>query len=97
MASKVLNTILSLQDNSSKKLVKVAGNFKSLSKEAQKATLTAQKTLNNLGKSIENIVTKSAKLGLGVATALGGAAIGKGLSEAMDLEGYKTQLETATK
>lgn len=97
MASKVLNTILSLQDNSSKKLVKVAGNFKSLSKEAQKATLTAQKTLNNLGKSIENIVTKSAKLGFGVATALGGAAIGKGLSEAMDLEGYKTQLETATK
>ena len=44
MASKTLNTILSLQDNTSKKLVGVSKNFKNLSKEAQKATLSAQKS-----------------------------------------------------
>lgn len=97
MASKTLNTILSLQDNVSKKLVGVSSNFKNLSREAQKATLSAQKSLNNIGKNVESTVTKLGKLGGGTAAALGGLALGKGLTEAMDLEGYRTQLETATK
>lgn len=75
MASKTLNTILSLQDQTSSKLVKVSSNFKNLSKEAQKATLTAQKSLTNLGKGIENTVTKAAKLG-GKAMFAGITAIG---------------------
>lgn len=75
MASKTLNTILSLQDKTSSKLVKVSGNFKNLSKEAQKATLTAQKSLNNLGKGIERTVTSAAKLG-GKALFAGITAIG---------------------
>lgn len=97
MASKTLNTILSLQDNTSKKLIGVSKNFKSLSKEAQKATLSAQKSLNNLGKGIEktvsNAVSKVGKIG----TVMSGLALGSGLSEAMNLEGYRMQLETATK
>ncbi len=97
MGSKTLNTILSLQDNISSKLVKVSGGFKGLSKEAQRATLSAQKSLNNIGKGIENTVSKVAKLGSGVTTTLGGLALGAGLSQAMDLEGYRVQLETATK
>jgi hypothetical protein len=36
MGSKTLNTILSLQDKTSSKLVKVSSNFKGLSKEAQR-------------------------------------------------------------
>ena len=97
MASKVLNTILSLQDNASKKLIGVSSNFKDLSKEAQKATLSAQKSLNNLGKGIEKTVTNAASKVAKIGTVLGALGIGAGLSEAMDLEGYKTQLETATK
>ena len=97
MASKTLNTILSLQDKTSSKLVKVSSNFKGLSKEAQKATLQAQKSLNRLGTSIEKTVSKAAKLGTGLTAALGSIAIGKGLSEGLDLEGYRVQLETATK
>lgn len=97
MSSKTLNTILSLQDNVSKKLVGVSGNFKNLSKEAQKATLSAQKSLNNIGKSVEGTVTKLAKLGTGIGSVATGMALGTGLSEAMNLEGYKLQLETATK
>jgi phage-related protein len=97
MGSKTLNTILSLQDKTSSKLVKVSSNFKGLSKEAQRATLQAQKSLNRLGTSIEKTVTKAAKLGTGLAATLGTMAIGKGLSEGLDLEGYRVQLETATK
>lgn len=97
MASKTLNTILSLQDNTSKKLVGVSKNFKNLSKEAQKATLSAQKSLNNLGKGIEKTVTNAASKVAKIGTVLGALGIGTGLSEAMDLEGYRTQLETATK
>lgn len=97
MASKVLNTILSLQDNASKKLIGVSSNFKNLSKEAQTATLSAQKSLNNLGKGIEKTVTNAASKVAKIGTVLGALGIGTGLSEAMDLEGYKTQLETATK
>lgn len=87
MASKTLNTILSLQDNCSKKLVGVSKNFKGLSKEAQKATLSAQKSLNNLGQGISKTVTKIGKLGITAGATLGGLALGAGLSEAMDLEG----------
>lgn len=97
MASKTLNTILSLQDNASKKLIGVSSNFKNLSKEAQKATLSAQKSLNNLGKGIEKTVTNAASKVGKIGTVLAALGLGTGLSEAMDLEGYRTQLETATK
>lgn len=97
MASKTLNTILSLQDNASKKLVGVSKNFKNLSKEAQKATLSAQKSLNNLGKGIEKTVTNAASKVAKIGTVLGTLGLGAGLSESMDLEGYRIQLETATK
>lgn len=97
MASKTLNTILSLQDNASKKLVGVSSNFKNLSKEAQKATLSAQKSLNNLGKGIEKTVTSAVSKVGKIGTVLTALGLGTGLSEAMDLEGYRTQLETATK
>ena len=97
MASKTLNTILSLQDQTSSKLVKVSSNFKNLSKEAQKATLSAQRSLNNLGKGIEKTVTNAVKKVGQIGIAIGGLAGGLGLSEALNLEGYRVQLETATK
>lgn len=97
MASKTLNTILSLQDNTSKKLIGVSKNFKSLSKEAQKATLSAQKSLNNLGKGIEKTITNATKKASKIGTVISGLGLGAGLSEGFNLEGYRTQLETATK
>ena len=79
MASRTLNTILSLQDNVSQRLTRVSSNFSNLSRQAQTATLSAQRSLNNLGKGIENTVTKAAKLGskalfAGI-TAIGGYSI----------------------
>ena len=97
MASKTLNTILSLQDQTSSKLVKVSSNFKNLSKEAQSASLSAQRSLNNLGKGIEKTVTNAVKKVGQIGIAIGGLAGGLGLSEALNLEGYRVQLETATK
>ncbi|WP_244833370.1 hypothetical protein [Clostridium sp. BJN0001] len=97
MASKTLNTILSLTDNTSKKLVKVASGFKSLSKEAQKATLSAQKSINKLGPALEKGIDKAIKKVGKIGTAIGGLALGTGLAEGFNLEGYRTQLETATK
>ena len=61
MASRTLNTILSLQDNASQRLVRVSRNFGSLSREAQSASLSAQRSLNNLGKGIEKTVTNAVK------------------------------------
>lgn len=80
MASRTLNTILSLQDNVSQRLTRVSSNFSNLSRQAQTATLSAQRSLNNLGKGIENTVTKVAKLAAGIGVALGGASIGKMVS-----------------
>ena len=97
MASKTLNTILSLQDQTSSKLVKVSSNFKNLSKEAQKATLSAQKSLNKLGSGIEKTVTNAAKKVAKIGAVVSGLALGTGLTEGFNLEGYRVQLETATK
>ena len=97
MSSRTLNTILSLQDNVSQRLTRVSSNFQNLSRAAQQSALSAQRSINNLGNGVEKTVSKVAKLSAGIATAVGGLALKSGLSEALDLEGYKTQLETATK
>lgn len=97
MASRTLNTILSLQDNASSRLTRVSSNFSSLSREAQRASLSAQRSLNNLGKGIDKTVTNAVKKVGQIGIAIGGIATGLGLNEALNLEGYKTQLETATK
>lgn len=97
MASRTLNTILSLQDNVSSRLTRVSSNFSNLSREAQRSALSAQRSLDNLGKGIEKTVTNAVKKVSQIGIAIGGLATGMGLSEAMNLEGYKTQLETATK
>ena len=96
MASKTLNTILSLQDNMSQKLAKVSGNFKGLSREAQQATLLAQKSLNNLGTKIEDIVTKAAKLGGKTLFAGLGASIGIGAASFNDYDEAIRQLQAST-
>lgn len=105
--AKVIHTILSLKDNMSGGLVKAAKNTKGVSKEMVSAT----RSVVNFGKKAESaiggvikktaqiggVIKKTVKLGGVTAAALGGLAAKTGLSEAMDLEGYRGQLETATK
>lgn len=95
--SKNINTILSLKDNMSKGLYRVAKNTEGVTKEMASATYRA----TQFGKKTEDAITKVGKKALkwGTATAslIGGFVAKTGLSEAMDLEGYRLQLETATK
>ncbi len=78
--------------------------FKNLDASAKKTIYTLKKLGTTGVKSINNIINRALKLSATLATAIGSmavVAIGKGIktgfSEAMDLEGYKLQLETATK
>lgn len=86
--------------NEAKKLKKELGKIKGL----KALNLESKKALYNLKrigiqgvKAINTVIRRAAKLGATMAAAAGAFAIKTGLSEAMDLEGYKLQLETATK
>lgn len=97
MSTKVISTILTLKDNMSGGLIKASKNIKGMSKEAQTASKSMVSLAKNFKKSADEMIGKSVKLGAAAAAALGGLAVKTGLSEAFDLEGYRTQLETATK
>jgi hypothetical protein len=97
MASKTINTILNLKDKMSGGIVGVSNKVKGMSKEAQRANKQVANMANNIKKKADEMSSKASKLG---ATFAGlGAALGikTGIGEALDLEGYRLQLETATK
>lgn len=95
--AKVIHTILSLRDNMSGGLVKVAQRTKGVNKEMVSATRSVVAFGKKAEASISKVVKKAVKWGAVTATAVAGLAAKTGLSEAMDLEGYRLQLETATK
>lgn len=97
MANKVINTILNLRDNMSGGLIKAARNTQGVSREMQSATRSVVAFKNKSVSAITSAAKSFVKLGtatVGVVATLAGKT---GLSEAMDLEGYRLQLETATK
>lgn len=97
MATKVINTILNLRDNMSGGLVKAARNTKGVSREMVSATRSVVAFKNKAVSSITSATKSFVKLGTATAGVVATLAAKTGLSEAMDLEGYRLQLETATK
>ena len=97
MANKVINTILNLRDNMSGGLIKAARNTKGVSKEMMSATRSVVAFKNKAVSSITSATKSFVKLGTATAGVVATLAAKTGLSEAMDLEGYRLQLETATK
>ena len=97
MASKVINTILNLKDNMSGKMLKVSSSVKTLTKEQQRASQQSVNMMNKFNSSVNSMINKSAKMAVIGTTIASGLAIKTGLSEALDLEGFRMQLETATK
>ncbi len=97
MATKVINTILNLRDNMSGGLIKAARNTKGVSKEMVSATRSVVAFKNKAVSSITSATKSFVKLGTATAGVVATLAAKTGLSEAMDLEGYRLQLETATK
>lgn len=97
MANRVINTILNLRDNMSGGLVKAARNTKGVSREMVSATRSVVAFKNKAVSSITSATKSFVKLGTATAGVVATLAAKTGLSEAMDLEGYRLQLETATK
>lgn len=95
--AKTIGTILSLTDKVSPKLITIGKNFDTLDKKQQAAVKSAAYQLNNYAKSLGSAVTTAAKFTAASAVALGATALKTGLTEAMGLETYRTQLLTATK
>lgn len=92
-ATKNINILLKLQDKFTKPL---QGTTKEI--RAQKAQINAAtKAINSYADKANTAFKRVTAVAAGVTAALGAAAIKTGFSEALDLEGYRMQLETATK
>lgn len=97
MGRKVIHTILNLRDNMSGGMVKAAKNVKGVNREMLAATRTVERFQRKTAGACSRAVGSLGKLGLAAGGAAAALGIKTGLSEAMDLEGYRLQLETATK
>ena len=97
MANRVINTILNLRDNMSGGLIRAARNTQGVSREMVSATRSVVAFKNKAVSSITSATKSFVKLGTATASVAATLAAKTGLSEAMDLEGYRLQLETATK
>lgn len=97
MSNRVINTILNLRDNMSGGLIRAARNTQGVSREMQSATRSVVAFKNKAVSSVVSAAKSMVKLGTATAGVAATLAAKTGLSEAMDLEGYRLQLETATK
>lgn len=95
--NKVINTVLRLKDEMSGGMVKAAKKTQGVSKEMQAATRQVVAFKNKAVSSISSAVQTFGKLTAAAGAATAALAFKTGFSEALDLEGYRLQLETATK
>lgn len=95
--AKAVSVILSLRDNASSGLIGIANRTKGVSNEMKSATRTVVSWKNTFTSSLSQMTSKVAKWGTATVGAIAAVAAKTGFSEAIDLEGYRTQLETATK
>lgn len=93
MADKRVNVILSLKDRFTSQIQKAAEKTKDLDKDTKRAMRSIQNFGKDANKHFLSLASGAAK----ASAALSGLAIGAGINEALNMEGYKTQLETATK
>ena len=97
MANRVINTILNLRDNMAGGLIRAARNTAGVTREMESATRSVMSFKNRAGSAINSAAKSFVKFGTAAAGVTAALAAKTGLSEAMDLEGYRLQLETATK
>ena len=97
MASKTIQTILSIKDKFTKPINNASKSTEQLKREIQLGSNTVSKFANNMNKSFIKISKAIGKTALTASSTIGSLAVGIGFKEAMDLEGYRLQLETATK
>lgn len=90
---KSIAVILGLKDQMSPKLLKVKDNVGKLTAEQARSLNAANSLASGFVSGCERMLSSAVQLATGAAAILGGI----GLAEAFDLEGYKSQLVTATK
>lgn len=99
--NKVINTILQLRDNMSGGLLQAAKNAKKagikIDDSMMKATRQVVAFKNKVKRAAIDSAKNFGKIGTAAVGAAGIMAAKTGFSEALDLEGYRLQLETATK
>lgn len=106
--NKVINTVLTLRDNMSGGLVKAAQNAKksgaqiddSMIKATRRVVAFKKKAVSSIkdaASEMGKLAVKMTKVGIAAGAATAAFAIKTGFAEAFDLEGYRLQLETATK
>lgn len=93
MGNKNVNILLRLTDQFTGPLQKTTKEIKTSQREIQRASNMVKRWHTNSVKAF----SQAAKAASVAAAAIGGIALKTGLTEALDLEGYKMQLETATK
>lgn len=97
MASRTIATILSMRDQFSEPMRKATSSVKNMKREMQHTQNNIKKFGANVGATAINFVKNAAVMAGAAASMTAALAIKTGFGEAMDLEGYKMQLETATK
>lgn len=91
--AKSVNVILKLKDQYSKPITLAKEGTKKFNNQVSHA----QNAVKRFGNEINNSFKTAVKASAIALTGLGAAALKTGFSEALDLEGYRSQLETATK
>lgn len=95
--AKTIGVMLKLKDGFSKGFEK----FREQTTVTERETKRLQNRVKNLGNDAQNTFTNFAKHGVAAVGTMGAAMVGlgakAGFAEALDLQGYKMQLETATK
>ena len=90
-------TVLNLKDKVTSPLKKISSNVNATSRQVKKANNDLKKFGSSAMRSMNGATNSALKLASAVGGITSGFGLKTGLTESMDLEGFKMQLETATK
>lgn len=80
-----------------KEILKLGNSFRQIEKEVEESKKTFKEWGKTVGSSIDGAIKSALKWGAATTTLVGGAAFTTGLQTSINLEAYRTMLETATK
>jgi phage tail tape-measure protein len=95
--SRTIATVLSMRDQFTAPARKVAESVKGINREVKKTENQIKRMAKSIKEAAVSAAVDTAKMATAFASVAGAFAIKTGFGEAMNLEGFRTQLETATK
>jgi hypothetical protein len=97
MASRTIATILSMRDQFTAPMRRATESTKNMQRQLRHTQNSIRQFGSSVATTAINVVKNTATIAGAFASMTAGLAIKEGFGEAINLEGYKTQLETATK